>query len=78
METLIEFFNWFWALKTDVLIIPFIKGNVIGLSIGYVILKWWAKRTPSTEDDELIDSIRAVLPFMKRKSSKGITKPVSV
>ena len=67
MEILIEFFNWFWALKTDELIIPFAKANVIGLSVLYVILKWWAKRTPSTEDDELIDSIRSVLPLMKRK-----------
>ncbi len=67
METIIEFFNWFWLIDTDSLIIPFAKANVIILSIIGVVIRWWVKRTPSTEDDALIDSIRAVLPMMKRQ-----------
>ena len=67
MEIVIEIFNWFWSIKTDDLIIPFFKANMLLFTIGFIILKWWAKRTPSPEDDALIDSIRAVLPMMKRK-----------
>ena len=67
MDLIIEIFNWFWAIRSDTLLIGFAKGNVILLSVVFVILKWWAKRTPSPEDDALIDNIRAVLPMMKRK-----------
>ena len=58
--------DWFWALKIDDLIIPWMKGNVIPLSMLYAVLKWWTKRTPSPEDDELIDKLWSVLPMMKR------------
>ena len=67
MDQIIEFFNWFWSIQTDSLIIPFAKANVIILSVIGVVIRWWVKRTPSPEDDQLIDSIRAVLPMMKRK-----------
>jgi hypothetical protein len=67
METLIQFFNWFWALNMDALIGPWLHSNMIPMAVLYAILKWWAKRTPSTADDELIASIRAVLPMMKKR-----------
>jgi hypothetical protein len=67
MDLIISFFNWFWLIDTDSLIIPFAKANVTLIAVFWVIMKWWAKRTPSTEDDALIDEIRAVLPMMKRQ-----------
>ena len=60
-------FSWFWLVGTDSIIIPLAKANVIILSVIGVVVRWLVKRTPSTEDDALIDSIRAVLPMMKRK-----------
>ena len=60
------FLNWFWLVGTDSIIIPLAKANVIILSVIGVVVRWLVKRTPSTEDDALIDSIRAVLPMMKR------------
>ena len=60
------FFSWFWLVGTDSIIIPLAKANVIILSVIGVVVRWLVKRTPSTEDDALIDSIRAVLPMMKR------------
>ena len=59
-------FSWFWLVGTDSIIIPLAKANVIILSVIGVVVRWLVKRTPSTEDDALIDSIRAVLPMMKR------------
>jgi hypothetical protein len=68
METLIQLFDWFWSLKMDALIVPWAKANMIPMAMLFTTLRWWAKRTPSTADDELIDSIRSVLPMMKRKA----------
>ena len=67
MEFTTELFNWFWSLKTDNLIIPFVKANAILLTTGGTFIAWWVKRTPSTDDDELIDKLRGVLPMLKRK-----------
>ena len=67
METVIEIFNWFWSVKTDDLIIPFAKANVIILSVISIIVRWWVKRTPSPDDDALIDNLLAVLPRMKKR-----------
>jgi hypothetical protein len=67
MEMIIELFNWFWALKMDVLIAPWVHANMIPLTMLGVVLRWWVKRTPSKDDDELIDSIMSVLPMIKRK-----------
>jgi hypothetical protein len=68
MEVIIGLFDWFWSLKMDILIVPWVKANMIPVAFLFTILRWWAKRTPSTSDDELIDSIRSVLPMMKRKA----------
>jgi hypothetical protein len=67
MEILISLWDSFWALNLDALIVPWAKANMIPMAVGFTILRWWAKRTPSTADDELIDSIRAVLPMMKKR-----------
>ena len=60
-------FSWFWLVGTDSIIIPLAKANVIILSVIGVVVRWLVKRTPSTEDDALIDSIRAVLPMMRKQ-----------
>ena len=65
-----EIITWFLNLRTDELIIAFCKGNVILLSLVFVVLRWYVKRTPSTEDDKLIDSLRSVLPMLKRQNGK--------
>ena len=67
MEFITELFNWFWALSTDALIIPFVKANAIILTAVGVIVRWWVKRTPSTEDDELLDSLMRVIPQLKKR-----------
>ena len=66
MEFITELFNWFWALNTDALIIPFVKANAIILTAVGVIVRWWVKRTPSTEDDELLDGLMRVIPQLKK------------
>lgn len=62
-----EIFDWFWQLHLDDLIIPWVKANMLPVSMAFVLLQWWVKRTPSDEDDKLIEQLRSVLPMMKRK-----------
>ena len=67
MDIIIEFFNWFWSVETDSLIIPFFKGNMIIGGVIWVLLKARAKRTKSPYDDELIADLERVLPMMKKR-----------
>jgi hypothetical protein len=67
MEVIIGLFDWFWSLKMDVLIAPWLHSNMIPIAVVLAILRWWVKRTPGKADDELIDSIMSVLPMIKRK-----------
>jgi hypothetical protein len=67
MEITKELFDWFWALKMDILIAPWVHANMIPLTILGVVARWWVKRTPSTDDDDLIDSIMSVLPMIKKR-----------
>jgi len=67
MEFLIEIIDWFWKLELDNMIIPWVKANTIPVGILLTILRWWVKRTPSTEDDELLDRLKGVLPMLKKR-----------
>jgi hypothetical protein len=67
METIIQFFDWFWKLNLDSLLVPWAKANAIPLGAVYAVLRWWVKRTPSTEDDELLDRLKSVIPILKNR-----------
>ena len=67
METIVQLLDWFWKLELDKLIIPWVKANAIPIGAVLTVLRWWVKRTPSTEDDELLDRLRAVIPILKNR-----------
>jgi hypothetical protein len=59
--------NWFLSLETDGLITAWVKANVILVSVLGVLLRYFVKKTPSTDDDALLDDLKRVLPMLKRK-----------
>jgi len=67
METVTQLMDWFWKLELDALIIPWLKANAIPIGIGWAFLNWWVKRTPSTEDDELLSRLKSVIPLMRNR-----------
>jgi hypothetical protein len=67
MEALQAILDWFWGLQTDGLIIEFAKQNVIIITVIGVLIRYWAKKTPSPEDDMLLDDLKQALSIVKRK-----------
>ena len=67
METIGNILTWFWSLETDGLITGWIKANVIITSLIGVLLRYFVKKTPSGDDDALLDDIKRVLPLLRKK-----------
>jgi hypothetical protein len=66
MDFLVPYLDWIWSAITDESITGAVKPRMIVFGALTVIIGWWVKRTPGTEDDELLDNLRRVIPQLKK------------
>ena len=65
MEFIKEFMDWFWGIRTDMLITSWVKGNVILASFFGAIVTYIVKRTKTTADNEVLQAIKRRLGLDK-------------
>jgi hypothetical protein len=67
MDFLLPYLDWIWQAITDDNITAAIKPRMIFFGGLLAVVGWWVKRTPSTEDDELLNNLRRVIPMLKKR-----------
>lgn len=67
MDSILPYLDWIWTAVTDASITAAVKPRMIFFGAILAVVSWWVKRTPSTEDDELLDNLRRVIPMLKKR-----------
>ena len=67
MEYATDILNWLWIAVTDESITGAIKPRMIFFGMLLAVIRYWVKRTPSDDDDKLMDELLKVLPMIKRR-----------
>ena len=66
MDFMLPYLDWLWQAVTDESITQAIKPRMIFFGVITVIIGWIVKRTPSTEDDELLKNLKRVIPMLRK------------